>query len=54
MQSEMQKLQPDRDILGESLKRTCAVRREFCQRQSTADVLKEYPALQIRVLVRFI
>ena len=52
MKQEVKRSQPNTDAIIDKLKRTCAYRRKYCQENTTADVLLEFPALRLKKMVR--
>jgi len=51
MQTEMKKQKPDKDVLRDGMKRTCAFRQTFCHRNTTAAVLEKFPVLSMQIFV---
>lgn len=50
-QTEMKKRKPDKDVLQDGMKRTCAFHQTFCHRNMTAAVLEKFPVLSMQVFV---
>ncbi len=53
MKVEMRKRDPNRSVIGDTMKRTVAYRQKFCHENSTSTVLEEFPALKMRLFVSF-
>ena len=51
MKEEMRKREPNQSLLKDAMKRFAAYRMQYCHEHTTAEVLAEFPALKIRLLV---
>jgi len=51
MQTEMKKQNPDKGVLRDAMKRTCAFRQTFCHHNMTAAVLEKFPVLSMQLFV---
>jgi len=51
MKEEMRKREPNRALLKDAMKRSATNRMQYCQEHTTSEVLEEFPASKVRLLV---